>query len=426
MKPKPIYIKQASEHAFDVDTLRSQFPALERKLNGQPVAYFDGPAGSQVPLQVADAVRDYLLTHNANCGGRYATSVETDSLLAEAREALADLVGSYDPLSIIFGPNMTTLTFALSRALARTWKVGDEVLVTQLDHDANVNPWLLAARDAGARCVQIGIHSADCTLDLDDLRAKLTDRTRLVAIGAASNATGSVNPIAHIAELVDQVGAELFVDAVHMAPHRLLDVTAWNCDYLVCSAYKFFGPHIGVLWGRRHRLDKLAAYKVRPVADATPGKWMTGTQNHEGIVGARSAVDYLADIGRLAQPQTNNRRAALVAALQAIENHEQALVGKLLSGLRSLPSIKVWGITQLERLDERVPTVSITHRRLTPEQLADHLGRRGIFACHGNFYALSLSEALGLEPNGLLRIGLLHYNTQEEVNRLLAELKELG
>lgn len=410
--------------AFDVGWCRAQFPALARRVNGHPAVFFDGPAGSQVPERVIRAVSAYLAETNANCGGRFATSRQSDRLLAAAHRGLADFVGSDDPDTIVFGPNMTSLTFALSRALGQTWRRGDEILLTRLEHDANVTPWALAARDAGAVVRYVGVRTEDCTLRTDELAEKLSPRTRLVAVTCASNAVGTVNPVAEIARLAHQAGALVFLDAVHQAPHGLLDVSAWDCDFLACSAYKFFGPHVGVLWGRRELLARLPVYKLRPAPDGLPGRWMTGTQPHEGIAGALAAVDYLAELGRRRRPEAAGRRAAVRAAFQGIRAYEQGLVGRLLAELAELPDVKVWGITDRQRLDQRVPTVAIAHRRHPPRQLADSLAERGIFVWHGNFYALPLTEALGLEPEGLVRIGLLHYNTQQEVERLVAALAE--
>ncbi|MFH1268312.1 MAG: cysteine desulfurase-like protein, partial [Planctomycetota bacterium] len=338
---------------------------------------------------------------------------------------LADFLGTGDPETVVFGANMTTLTFALSRALARTWEAGDEILVTRLDHDANVTPWVLAARDAGATVRHVEIHGEDCTLDVDDLANRLSPRTRLVAVGCASNAAGTINPLEEIVRLAHEAGALVFFDAVHYAPHGLLEVERWGCDFLACSAYKFFGPHVGVLWGRRELLTTLPAYKVRPAPDDIPGRWMTGTQNHECIAGAPAAVEYLADLGRWLAPDAPDRRGALRAAYRGIVAYERDLVAEILAGLAELPDVKVWGITDPERFDQRVPTVAVTHRRLAPAELAEYLASRGIFVWHGNFYALPLTEALGLEPEGLVRIGLLHYNMAEEVERLLAALREL-
>lgn len=408
-----------------VDWCRGQFPALARQSGGQPAVFFDGPAGSQVPECVIDAIVGYLRTSNANHGGVFATSRESDAMLHAAHQALADFLGAADPAGIVFGANMTTLTFSLSRALARTWRSGDEIIVTRLDHDANVTPWILAARDAGATVHHLGVYSDDCTLDLDDLRQKLSPRTRLVAVGAASNAVGTINPVAEICRLAHAVGAEVFVDAVHAAPHLLPDVALWDCDWLAASAYKFFGPHVGVLWGRTNRLAQLEAYKLRPASNALPDKWMTGTQNHECIAGALAAVDYLAALGREVGSVAGGRRLALSTAYAAIADYERFLAAHLLAGLSKLKGVKVYGIADRARLTERVPTFGIRHARMQPAKLAEWLAARGIFVWSGNFYALPLTEALGLEPEGVVRIGFLHYNTIAEVDRLLSALGEL-
>jgi cysteine desulfurase family protein (TIGR01976 family) len=408
-----------------VDWCRAQFPALARRIEGEPAIFFDGPGGSQTPDCVIEAVGNYLRTCNANQGGLFATSRESDALLETAHQAIADLFGVPDPANIIFGANMTTLTFSISRALARTWRAGDEIVVTQLDHDANVTPWVLAARDAGATVRLLPIHLHDCTLDLEEFRRLLSPRTRLVAIGAASNALGTINPVGDICRLAHAAGAEVYVDAVHAVPHLLPDVAAWDCDWLVASAYKFFGPHVGVLWGRGSRLAELEAYKLRPVPDTSPGKWMTGTQNHEGIAGTLAAVEYLAAIGRQVAPRADGRRAALSAAYAAIGAHERRLAGHLLAGLSKLPGVEVFGLRDPGQSHRRVPTFGLRHLRLQPAALARWLADRGIFVWHGNFYALSLTEAMGLEPEGLVRAGMLHYNTIAEIDRLLSALSEL-
>jgi len=407
---------------LDVERCRARFPALSRTVGGRRAVFFDGPAGSQVPQSVADAVFQVLTAQNANCGGVFATSREVDALLAEAHRAAAELLGTDDPGLVAFGPNMTTLTYALSRALARTWREGDEIVVTRLEHDANVSPWVQAARDAGATVREAAIHVSDCTLDLEDLAARIGPRTRLVAVGAASNAVGTVNPVARVAELAHAVGALVFVDAVHYAPHRLIDVEAWGCDFLACSAYKFFGPHVGLLYGRRELLERLPAYKLRPASNDVPERWMTGTQNHEGIAGTLAAIDYLADLGREHGDAVTARRPALVAAFRTIEEHERGLAARLIEGLSAIRAVCVRGITDPARFDERVPTVAITHERRTPLEIAETLAGEGIFVWHGNYYALPLTEALGVEPEGMVRIGLLHYNTAEEVDRLLDAL----
>ena len=409
-----------------VYSLRQQFPALARRHNGAPVVYFDGPAGTQVPQSVIDAIADYLSCRNANHGGLFATSRESDTMLDNAHRAVADLLGSADPDCVSFGPNMTTLTFALSRALSKTWKPGDEVVVTRLDHDANVTPWVLAADDAGAKVRYVDFHREDCTLDIADLRAKLSDKTRLVAVGCASNSTGSINPVREICAAAREVGALSFLDAVHYAPHALIDVAEFGCDFLACSAYKFFGPHIGIVWGRRDLLENLTPYKLRPATDQLPGKWMTGTQNHECIAGVLAAIDYLANLGRdITSNQTLNRRSALQASYRAIGEYEQTLVARTLEGLQANDEVKIWGITDPARFGDRFPTVSITHQRLSAPEIALRLGESGIFVWHGNYYALQITETLGLEPDGMVRIGLVHYNTVEEVDRLLQALKKL-
>ncbi len=333
------------------------------------MAYFDGPAGSQVPSSVAEAVSRYLLSTNANHGAPFATSQESDALLDNSHQAVADFLGTSDPDCITFGANMTTLTFALSRTLGRTWKPGDEILVTQLDHDANVTPWVLAAKDAGAAVKHIKVRSDDCTLDLDDFLKKLTNKTRLLAVGYASNATGTVNPVEGMIEAAHAVGAMVFVDAVHYAPHRLIDVTDLDCDFLAVSAYKFFGPHVGVLYGKREHLESLTPYKLRPATNTLPGKWMTGTQNHEGIAGITKAIEYLASLNgdRLFEV---SRREALRQSYHLIESYEEALCRRLLSGLAEMPRLRIWGMTDQNRMAERVPTVSLTHETKTPWQLA--------------------------------------------------------
>lgn len=404
---------------FDPERVRPDFPALSRRVAGRPVVHLDGPAGSQVPQRVADAVAGYLLHTNANHGGDFATARESDAVCAEAHRAAADLFGADDPDLIAFGPNMTTSTFALSRAVGRTLRPGDQVVVTRLDHDANITPWVRAAEEAEAIVRRVDVRRHDCTLDLEDLERALDDRTRLVAVAAASNAVGTVHPVRRIADAAHEVGALVFVDAVHFAPHALMDVEAWGADFAACSAYKLFGPHVGMLWGRRELLTRLPAYRVRPAPLDLPGRWMTGTQCHEGLAGLVEAVEYLADIGRDLDPACATRREALATAFGAIVVHERALSRRLLDGLSQMPWLTVYGITDPTRDAERLPTVSFTHATRTPRQLAKAMADDGIFAWAGHHYALELSEALDLEPEGMLRVGLLHYNTAAEVDRLL-------
>lgn len=412
---------------FDVNALREQFPSLNRirTAAARTPIFLDGPGGTQAPQGVVDAMVHYLTHCNANQGGVFTTSRESDAVLHEAHQAAADLLNSPSPDEIIFGANMTTLTFHLSRAFGRTLRPGDEVLVTRLDHDANVRPWELAARDAGAATRFVDIHPEDCTLDLDDLRRQLTPNVRLVAVTCASNAVGTVNDVRRITRLAHEAGALVFLDAVHYAPHRLIDVQEWDCDFLACSAYKFFGPHVGILWGKREHLRRLPAYKLRPATEDLPGRWMTGTPNQEGLAGVAAAIDYLASIDPRAELH-NSRRQRLAHAFQTIEDHEQKLAQRLLDGLASRPRFRVWGITQRNRLSERVPTVSITAADRTPLQIAEHLAKREIYVWNGNMYALELTERLGLEERGgLLRLGLVHYNTAEEIDALLQALDEL-
>lgn len=410
---------------FNVERVRSQFPSLSRMLDGKQAIYFDGPAGSQVPSSVVDRISDCMLHHNANRSGRFVTSREVDEIMNHCHQVLCDFVGAASPESIAFGPNMTSLTLQFSRALSQEWRPGDRILVSSLDHDANFTPWVLAAKDAGAEVKVIRIRTLDATLDLASLDELLNERTRLVAVTAASNAVGSLTPIREIANRVHSVGAELFVDAVHMAPHKSMDVTDWNCDYLVCSAYKFFGPHIGVLYGRKDRMQSLIPYKLRPAPDNLPGRWMTGTQNHACIAGAAAAVDYIASLSPIPADH-QNRRERLIDAMSIISNYETELISKLLEGLMSIPRLKVFGITDPNRMSERAPTVSFQVAGATSIEVAQRLGDQGVFAWHGNYYALPLTESLGTEPAGMVRLGCMHYNTLEEVERTLDLLRTMS
>jgi cysteine desulfurase family protein (TIGR01976 family) len=417
---------------LDVPSLRRQFPALQSPAEGPTPIFLDGPGGTQVPQRVIDAVVHYLGRCNANQGGVFATSRQSDEILDGAHQAMADLLNAPSPKEVIFGANMTTLTLHLSRAIGRTLRAGDEVMVTRLDHDANVTPWVLAARDAGATVRTIDVHPEDCTLDLDDLRRQLGPRTRLVAVACASNAVGTINDVRTIAGWAHQVGARVFLDAVHYAPHGPIDVQQWDCDFLACSAYKFFGPHVGVLWGKRELLEELPAYKLRPVPETLPERWMTGTQNHEGIAGVTAAVDYLAEIDATqpaslaAFPTLSGRRRQVHAALAAIKDYERALGQRLLDGLAGRPRFRIWGITDRGRLSWRVPTISISLPGTSALALAEHLAARHVYVWSGNMYALALTERLGLESaGGVLRLGLVHYNTPEDVDRVLQVLDEV-
>jgi len=410
---------------FDASWSRKQFPGLSRTCAGRPAVFFDGPAGSQVPQCVVDAVGKYLIETNANHDGLFATARESDALLHDAHCAVADFLGADDPDCTVFGPNMTSLTFALSRSLGRTWCNGDEVIVSDLDHDANVTPWVLAARDAGASVQRVGIDKTDCTLDLEDLGHKLSTRTKLVAVCCASNAVGTITPFREIVRMAHEVGALVFLDAVHYAPHARMAVNEWGCDFAACSAYKYFGPHVGILWGKRELLEQLPAYKVRPASNELPGRWMTGTQNHEGIAGTLACVDYLAALGKTVAPDVVDRRGALDAAYAAIGSYERGLAVHFANSVQSIPGIGLWGITDPARFKDRAPTFSITHERRSPPEIASILAEQGIFAWNGNYYALPLTEALGVEPEGMVRVGFLHYNTTSEVDRLVEALRGL-
>jgi cysteine desulfurase family protein (TIGR01976 family) len=407
--------------SFDVTYCRRQFPALARR----PEAVFlDGPAGTQVPQRVIDAMVHYLTHCNANHGGLFTTSQESDHILRRAHEGMADLLNAPSPDGIVFGNNMTTLTLHFTRSVARTLKAGDEIVVTRLDHDANVSPWILAARDAGAVVRWIDVREPDWTLDTDGFRDLLNERTRWVAVGCASNATGTINDVATITRWAHEAGARVFLDAVHYAPHGPIDVQAWGCDALACSAYKFCGPHVGVLWARRGLLEELPAYKLRPVPEELPGRWMTGTQNHEGLAGLAAAIDYLHDLGVHSGFQ-GDRRATLRAAMTLIRGYESELGKHLIMGLAQLPRFRVWGISDPMRLILRVPTVSLTLPGTSAEVLARHLAARNIYSWNGNMYALNLTERIGLEERGgLLRLGLVHYNTHDEIDTVLRALKE--
>ena len=406
---------------LDLARVRSQFPSLSREVNGQRAAFLDGPGGTQVPQRVIDAISDYLSTHNANTGGAYATSQKTDEVIAGARSAMADFL-QCDAGEIVFGPNMTTLTFAISRSIGRDLKSGDEILLTHLDHDANVSPWR-ALEERGVKIQFADIDEDDCTLNIDDLASKITPRTKLVAVGYASNAVGTINDVKTIIRLAHDAGAIAFIDAVHYAPHRPIDVRELDCDFLVCSTYKFFGPHMGVLYGKREHLARLHPYKVRANTNAIPQRWEWGTLNHECIAGITACVEYLADLGR-SVASCSDRRSALMAAYSAIQVHERKLMERMLCGLKEISGLRLYGISSPVLLQSRCPTFAVRVDGRTPLELATKLGDRGIFTWDGNYYAINLTERLGVEQSGgFLRIGLVHYNTEEEVERLLQGLR---
>ena len=406
---------------MDPHRIRQDFPVFAREIAGKPIAFFDGPGGSQVPRQVADAVAEYLTLHNANTHGQFATSDETDAVIGRAREAMADFVGG-DAGEIVFGANMTTLTLHLSRSLGREWAEGDEVVVTALDHQANVAPWRMMAEDAGMTVRVVPFDPETLQLDYGALESLLSSRTRLLAIGAASNAVGTINDVRRAAEMARAAGALTFVDAVHYAPHRLVDVRELGCDFLACSAYKFFGPHAGVLWGRRELLEGFRPYRLPPAPSEAPGRWETGTQNHEGLAGLDAAIGYLASLGG----DEGSRRVRLAAGYDAIAAHERELARRFLTGLEDLPHVRLWGIRDVDRLEERTPTFAIRAGSQPPAETAKALASRGIFVWDGDYYAREIMTRLGLlETGGAVRIGFCHYHTTDEVDRVLEGLRGL-
>lgn len=408
----------------DLSAFRTRFPALARRIDGRPCVFVDAPGGSQVPDVVIDAMRGYLTSSNSNTHGTFATSEGTDALIAEARRAAADLIGA-TPGGIVFGQNATSLLLSLSRSFGRTLSRRDEVVVTRLDHDANIRPWLLAARDAGATVRWVDIRTDDATLDLDSLDEALGDRTRLVAVTLASNAVGTITPAAEVIRRAHAVGALAAVDGVHLAQHRSIDVSALDADIAVISPYKIFGPHLGVLWARDELLRTWEPYKVRPASDDVPERWETGTLNHEGLAGFVASVGYLEELGAVdGSTEPNDRRTRLRAAFAAIAAWERVIADRFLAGVSSDERIATFGITDRERLDERTPTFALRIEGERPIETTRRLGERGIFAWDGHYYALELMERLGLEPDlgGAVRIGFCHYSSFDEVDGVLSEL----
>jgi cysteine desulfurase family protein (TIGR01976 family) len=410
--------------SFDIDWVRAQFPALAQETKGHASIFFDGPGGTQVPQKVIDAISHYLTNMNANTHGAFDRSIRSDEILIEARSAMAQFLGC-DKNEVIFGLNMTTLTFALSRAIGRQLKPGDEVIVTKLDHDANFSPWL-ALTELGVVVRVVDIHVDNCTLDLVSLEQQINERTKLVAVGYASNAVGTINDVAEIARLAHSFGALVFVDAVHFAPHGSIDVHTINCDFLVCSPYKFFGPHLGVLYGKQEHLSRFHPYKVRPASDQNPDCWETGTQNHEAIAGSTAAINYLASLGRHVDSTIVDFRDQLVAAMRAISSYERNLSEQLISGLLQIPGLTLYGISDPSDFGWRTPTVGIRSAKISPLTLAKSLSERNIATWDGNHYAINLTERLGIESSGgLLRIGLVHYNTAKEIDFLLEQMSDI-
>jgi cysteine desulfurase family protein (TIGR01976 family) len=404
--------------SFPIEWVRGQFPALRRSIGNQPVIYLDGPGGTQVPEQVITAIADYLRTSNSNLGGSFVTSAQTGELVQRTRIALAEFIHAREPQEIVFGQNMTSLTFALSRSLARTWPVDSEIIVTSLDHDANIAPWRLAAAERQVTVKTWEVHKQTCSLDLKDLPLLLNKRTALIAVTLASNACGSHVDVRGVAKLAKSVQAKVFVDAVHFAPHGRIDVQSLDCDFLVCSAYKFFGPHIGVLWGRKELLSHLESFKVRPAANHPPGKWETGTQSFENIAGTLGALGYMRDLAAAVN------KTSLADAMELIRNYEYTLSRHFLAGVARIPRITLYGIADPLKAMLRTPTFALRVEGVPPDLVAQKLGNNGIFVWSGDFYAVDLLRRLGLdESGGVVRVGFVHYNTADEVDRVLEALE---
>lgn len=404
-----------SSAIIPVEKIRAQFPALSRLQNGYPVAYFDGPGGTQVPRSVVEAISNHLYHHNANTHWAYPTSSETDAAIRNGRAALADLINA-TPEEIVFGPNMTTLTFHLSRALGRAYGPGDEIVVTELDHHANIAPWQALKKERGITVNSVRMDPATGQLDWQDLQSKVNKRTKVLAIGVASNALGTINDIRRAAEVAHNAGALLFADAVHSTPHIPTDAKDWGCDFLVCSAYKFYGPHLGVMFGRKELLQSIDFPRLIPAPDAPPERAETGTLNHEGIAGAAAAVHFLSSLSAGA-----SRREKLLAAMSALEARGQELVTRMWNGLSNIPGVKVFGP---EPAKSRTPTISFTVHGAAPADVARRLAEQGVFVSHGNFYAATVVERLGVGNQGLVRAGCACYTTTEEVDRLIKGVRK--
>jgi cysteine desulfurase family protein (TIGR01976 family) len=418
---------------IDLSPVRAQFPALqETDEQGRPFVFFDGPAGTQVPQAVIAAVAHHYATAYSLAGGHFETSRRCAEVVGQARTAMADFLNAPATEEIIFGPNMTTLTYNISRAIGQTLQPGDEIVVTWLDHYANVSSWM-ALRERGVQVKQARFDVETYRLDLEHLASLLTEKTKLVAVGYASNAIGTINPIPKIATLARNVGARLYVDAVHYAPHGPIDVQSLGCDFLVCSVYKFFGPHVGVLWGKAEVLDSLPAYQVKPAKQSIPHKFETGMLNFEGLAGTTAAIDYLAELGRAYggpfEPEparTEGRRRALKQALAAISQYERGLAEQLVARLETIPGLTIYGITDPAEFDDRCPTVSFNIEGHSPAAVAKHLGADNIFVWDGNNYALGVTEQLGIEESGgMVRVGLVHYNIADDIERLIRSLQSL-
>jgi len=413
--------------ALDIQKIRSYYPALSLRDNGKARIYLDNPGGTQVPKQVLDFMNHYLIETNANHDGHFRTSRESDGILKDAHQAMADFLNAGSSLEIIFGPNMTTLTYAISRSLAHWFKKGEEIILTRMDHDANVMPWVQMAQDNELTIKWLEFDGDRYQYDMDSLEKLLSPNTCLIAVNYASNAIGTINDIKEISHLAHRFGALVYVDAVQYVPHAPTDVQDLGCDFLVCSAYKFFGPHQGILWGKSDLLERLPAYKVRPADENPPGKFETGTQCHEGQAGTLGALEYFAMIGKTMGEEFHQqfstlpeRSQYLHAALSAIREYEKELSAHLINGLQSIKGIKIHGITDSSKLDQRVPTVSFVKDGYQPAQIAKGLAEENVFVWDGHYYAVEVINHLGLgDKGGMLRVGAVHYNTLEEIDKLL-------
>ena len=413
--------------AYDIERVRSAFPSLSETDGGQPRIYFDNPGGTQICQRSIDRMNEYLVRANTNTHGPFRTSRMTDEIIHETHAALADFVGTDDPGEIVFGQNMTTITLHLSRSLAHLLNEGDEIVVTRMDHDANISPWLLVARDRGCTVRWIDFDPQTYRYDEASVDAAITEKTRIVAVGYASNAIGTVNDVALVAEKAHAVGALVFVDAVQFAPHFVMDVKAIGCDILACSPYKFYGPHQGMAWARRDLLESLSPYKVRPADDTLPSRFETGTQSHEGMAATLGAVEHFEWMGTAMGAGGTTRRERLVSGMEVLIDYERDLTRHLITGLQAIPGVRVHGLTREEDLTDRVPTVGMVKEGSDPDTLARRLAEANIFTWPGHYYAIEVIERLGLSASGgMLRIGLGQYNTVEEIDRLLNVLDARG
>ena len=407
---------------FSVSNIRSQFPALALEDNGNARVYVDNPAGTQVPASVAQAVSDYMLTNASNMGGHFMTSIATDQVAMKAHEDAAIFMGAASAKEVVIGQSMTSLTFHMSRSICRDFQVGDEIIITRMEHEGNVGPWLEIAKDKGLVIRWVDFNRETWQVEPEDLAAILTDRTKLVALNYASNMTGGINDIKALSQIAKDAGALVFVDAVQLAPHHMVDVQALGCDFLVCSSYKFFGPHLGLLWGRKELLQELHPYKGRCVSNDLPDRFEAGTPQFELLAGLSATIEYFEDLGKL-ETSSENRRELIATAYRMSRDYEEPLTNTLIDGLQQIKGISIFGITNPNRVQHRVPTISIRHNNTAPSDIARTLAKAGIYVWHGHNYAYEPALALNIpEEEGVIRIGLAHYNTADEVTQIIREV----